>query len=387
MTTENQEIYDDQPDELYEEPMTENYDDIPETEQEEPIQPVRKKRRKRGKGLIIFLVIFALAVGSLTACYFIQRQKPIKTVETFLTYVKNMNFPGMESLLQSNDLTALDDADITNGAYSAFFQSINEKMSFEITHTDFNIQNGTANITAKIRYIDGSEIYKETITEFLRQIVATAFSGTELSEEETQQKLAAILQEKSAAVEDIFTEAEIVYPVIEANGQWRIVALDDSTVKIMSANFKNVQDEINQSLVEMETGAVSSAPTAGEGDSINMDNDKFTLRYTQHKVANDFAGEPCLLVYYDYTNKGTSASSAMVDVSLQAYQNGQACGAAIPESNEAALDQFMSEIEPGQTVNVCQAFDLIDMSDVTLECGEAFSFGGGNTASQILKLQ
>ena len=361
--------------------------DIQEMYQDEAIP---KKRKKRGKGLIIFLLIFVLIVGGAGAYYYVQRQKPIKTVETFLTYVQNMNFTGMESLLQSNDLTALDDADITNGAYSAFFQSINEKMTFEITHTDFEIQNGTANVTVKISYIDGTEVYKETITDFIRQIVGAAFSGEELSEEETQQLLASMLQEKSDSVEDVFTVTEIVYPVIEANGEWKIVALDDMTVKIMSANFKNVQDEINESLIEMETGETTvsdTAPTAVEGDKIDMDNEKFTIRYTQHKVANDFAGEPCLLVYYDYTNKGTSASSAMVDVNLQAYQNGQACGAAIPESNEAAIDQYMAEIEPGQTVNVCQVFALTGTSDVTLECGEAFSFGGGNTTSQILKLQ
>ena len=61
---------------------------------------------------------------------------------------------------------------------------------------NFSLANGTATVTAKIKYIDGSDIYKETITEFLKQIVSTAFSGQELTEEQTQQKLAALLEEK-----------------------------------------------------------------------------------------------------------------------------------------------------------------------------------------------
>ena len=97
-------------------------------------------------------------------------------------------------------MSALDNADITNEAYHAFFQGVNQKMTYEIKKTDFSLANGTATVTAKIKYIDGSDIYKETITEFLKQIVSTAFSGQELTEEQTQQKLAALLEEKSATV-------------------------------------------------------------------------------------------------------------------------------------------------------------------------------------------
>ena len=39
-------------------------------------------------------------------------------------------------------------------------------MDYDIAGTDFDILNGTANITAHIRYIDGSDIYRDTITEF-----------------------------------------------------------------------------------------------------------------------------------------------------------------------------------------------------------------------------
>ena len=76
----------------------------------------------------------------------------------------------------------------------------------------------------------------------------------------------------------------------------------------------------------------------------------------------------------------------MVDVSLQAYQNGQVLSAAIPEGDDEAIDQFMTEVQPGQAVTVCQAFSLIDESDVTLQAGEAFSLGGGTVTTQILQL-
>lgn len=232
--------------------------------------PVRKKKKK--KGLIIFLVILVLVIAGGAGYYFYERQKPIETTKDFLENMRAMNFDGMKALLQSNDMSALDDADITSNAYTSFFKKINEKMSYKITKTSFQIQNGTASVTAHIRYIDGADIYKETITEFLKQIVSTAFSGSTLTEEETEQKLASLLDEKSSTVEDKFTETDITYPVIESDGKWKIVALDADTVRVMSANFTNVQDEIDQSLADLNNpDATVENTTPSSTTSIDME--------------------------------------------------------------------------------------------------------------------
>ena len=52
-----------------------------------------------------------------------------------------------------------------------------------------------------------------------------------------------------------------------------------------------------------------------------------------------------------------------------------------------AVDAFMKEIQPGETVNVCQAFSLNDMSPVTLHASDAFGLDTGITAAQTLNLQ
>ena len=173
-----------------------------------------KKNKKSHAGLIVILVILVLAVAGGTAFYLYQRQQPKKTAEQFLDSMQKMDFTTMESLLQSSDLSALDNADIRNAAYTDFFTAINQKMTYKITGNRFDIQNGTASVTAHITYVDGTNIYKETITEFLRQIVASAYSGAQLSEEETQEKLASILNEKAKSSEkDEFSEADIIYPL------------------------------------------------------------------------------------------------------------------------------------------------------------------------------
>lgn len=349
-----------------------------------------KKNKKGHAGLIIFILILVLAIGGGAGFYFYQRQQPRKAVEQFLDSMQNMDFTTMESMIQSSDLSALDNADIRNTAYTDFFSEINKKMTYKITKNRFDIQNGTASVTAHITYINGTNIYKATITEFLRQIVSNAYAGNQLSEDETQETLASILNEQAKKVEkDEFSEADITYPLIKTNSGWKIVSLDDETVKIMSANFKSVEDEINNSLnnTDSEDSSSSSAPEASADDTLNLTTDKFTIKYTKHVITKDFAGNPCIMVYYDYTNNESTASSAMVDVSLKAYQHGEACEAAIPENNDDAIDHFTAEIQPGQTVNVCQAFTLTDESDVTVQAQEAFSFDEDAVAKQILKVK
>lgn len=261
-------------------------------------------------------------------------------------------------------------------------------MSYKITKTSFHIQNGTASVTAHIRYLDGADIYKETITEFLKQIVSTAFSGSTLTEEETEQKLAALLEEKSSTVEDKFTETDITYPVIEADGQWKIVALDADTVRVMSANFTNVQDEIDQSLAGLNNpDAAAESATPSSTTSIDMENDHFTLKLTQFRIAQEIDDSNCLMLYCDYTNNSSSTSSALVDVQLSASQNGEKLSPAVPKEDDPAINNYIAEVEPGNTVTICYAFSLNDKSDVTLEASEAFAFGDGNVTSQTIKLQ
>lgn len=358
---------------------------------DEPVSSGRKRKKKKHTGLIVFLLVLILAAGGAVGYYMYLRTQPQEAVEEYLSAVQRLDFTAMEGMLQSNDLSALDDADLRNEAYTEFFKSINEKMTFKIIRNDFSLNNGTARITARIQYIDGTEIYKETVIEFLRQIASKALSGESPTQEDAQTQLASILCEKVKTTTPVYSETDILYPVIKTDNTWKIVSLDDATVKLMSANVKNIENEINQTLdgsaQNTSDDPAASGTDGSQTDSIDMTTTNFQIRYTRHQTTNDYAGNPCLLVYYDYTNLSSVPSSAMVDVSLSAYQNDTVLSAAIPDTNDDALDHYMAEIQPGETVSVCQAFSLNDTSDVTLVAGEGLSFGGGATTSQVLKLQ
>ncbi len=361
--------------------------------------PRRKKKSK--KPLIICLVILLIAaVAGGVAWYLNERHKPVEATEKFLTGMQNMDFTTMENLLQSHDLSALDDADIRDSAYTDFFTTVNKKMTYKITKNKFDIQNGTAKVTVHMKYIDGTNIYAATIQEYTRKVAVAAYAGKTMTQDDIQEMLASLLTENASTADEKYSDIDITYPLIKIGDEWKIVSLDDTTVKVMCANFKNVKDEISSQLNDDSSDSSSdasadstepsdtsdSAQTAGS--SIDITTDKFSVRFKQFAVSKDYGGNPCLMIYYDYTNSGDSQSSAFVDFTLQASQNGESLEGTYPEANDTAVDNYMNTIDPGKTVTVCQVFLLKDTtSDVTLQGKETLNVSGGQTTSQVLKLQ
>jgi len=361
--------------------------------------PRRKKKSKKPLIICLIILLIAAAAGGV-AWYLNERHKPVEATEKFLTGMQNMDFTTMENLLQSHDLSALDDADIRDSAYTDFFTTINKKMTYKITKNKFDIQNGTAKVTVHMKYIDGTNIYAATIQEYTRKVAVAAYAGKTMTQDDIQEMLASLLTENASTADEKYSDIDITYPLIKIGDEWKIVSLDDTTVKVMCANFKNVKDEISSQLNDDSSDSSSdasadstepsdtsdSAQTAGS--SIDITTDKFSVRFKQFAVSKDYGGNSCLMIYYDYTNSGDSQSSAFVDFTLQASQNGESLEGTYPEANDTAVDNYMNTIDPGKTVTVCQVFLLKDTtSDVTLQGKETLNVSGGQTTSQVLKLQ
>lgn len=385
MNTDNNDFYDD---DLSRSLISNDFED----------EPPRRKKKSKKPLVICLIILLAAAIAGGIAWYMIQRHKPVEATEKFLTGMQTMDFTTMENLLQSHDLSALDDADIRDSAYTEFFTTVNKKMTYKITRNKFDIQNGTAKVTVHIKYIDVTNIYAATIQEYTRKVAVAAYAGKEMTQNDIQEMLASLLAENASTADEKYSDIDITYPLIKIGDEWKIVSLDDTTVKVMCANFKNVKDEISSQLTEDSTdsssdSAVQSSDSAADpaqstGSSIDITTDKFSVRFKQFAISNDYGGNPCLMIYYDYTNSGDSQSSAFVDFTLQASQNGEALEGTYPESSDDAVDNYMNTIDPGKTITVCQVFLLKDTSsDVTLQGKETLNVSGGQTTSQVLKLK
>ena len=338
--------------------------------------------------LIILAVVFV--GGILTFVYIRERKLPADVVERFLECARDLDFEGMASYVQSSDLTVLDDWDIRNEVFRDFFKGVCRKLDYSILRSNVNLNNDTAKVSVHLKYPDETEPFKKTIEEFLRVEDSRAVVGERLSEE-AEKRLAGILMEKAAAAEDSFAEMDVTYPLIKADGEWKIVSLEKDTVRAMSANLRELTEEAVRGLAgtekekeEASEGAAFELPV--DERTMDIDCAQFTIKYHSHRVTEDSNGKPCLMLYYEYTNNGVDVSSARTDAKITAYQHGRRCPFAVPAEKDSALDLYMEEIQPLETALVCQAFSLADDSDVTIQAEPAIGRLYDILTTQVLQI-
>lgn len=116
---------------------------------------------------------------------------------------------------------------------------------------------------------------------------------------------------------------------------------------------------------------------------IDFEADSFKITYTKHETTEDYEGNPCLIYYFNYTNNGEEASSAMVDTYIQCFQNGIECESAFLTDDNEGINNCMKDIQPGTTLEVAYAYELSDMSEVTLEASDYASFDDEKDVQKI----
>ena len=116
--------------------------------------------------------------------------------------------------------------------------------------------------------------------------------------------------------------------------------------------------EGDSELIDQGSGDVASAAPSG---SVDVDNDKFTLKCTNVTVKLDTDGNPAALIYFSFKNK-TSEQKALADVfPISVTQNGEPCDtfAAMEEYPEEYYNKDM-QISDGSELNCAYAVSLKD---------------------------
>lgn len=135
-----------------------------------------------------------------------------------------------------------------------------------------------------------------------------------------------------------------------------------------------------------EQQQVVPEPQQTDSGTINFNGSGYNVTYVRHETGTDYEGNPCLYYYYTFTNNGEENTSAAVVSYVQCFQNGVQCQTAITTDNNDSINNYMMEVQPGGSLEVCQAFELTDTSDVTVEVSDLISLSNDKD-TQIIKLQ
>lgn len=120
------------------------------------------------------------------------------------------------------------------------------------------------------------------------------------------------------------------------------------------------------------SSASSDAAEVTPASSTEQASAKYDVSIDDCQVTTDYSGKPAIIVTYTWTNNSEKATSFMVAIDAATFQNGVELGTAI--ASDLDSQAYMSEIKPGATTTVQQAYLLNDQSDVTVECSELISF-------------
>ena len=134
-----------------------------------------------------------------------------------------------------------------------------------------------------------------------------------------------------------------------------------------------------------DDAAVDEADSEDDG-IINFDGEGYNVTYVKHETGTDYEGNPCLYYYYTLTNNGEENTSAAVASYIQCFQNGVQCQSAITTESNDSINNYMMDVQPGGSIEVCQVFSLSDTSDVTIEASELISFDDTKD-TQIITLE
>lgn len=132
--------------------------------------------------------------------------------------------------------------------------------------------------------------------------------------------------------------------------------------------------ELQESYHELETKYNALLPNGNadvalSDEDFGLDNSLCVAKFLRYDVTEDDTGNAALVLYFSYTNKSRTSTTAECSFYPQAFQNGIECEwAYVPGVKE--LENCYTNIQTGTTIDVAFACILTDMSNVTVELND-----------------
>lgn len=136
--------------------------------------------------------------------------------------------------------------------------------------------------------------------------------------------------------------------------------------------------------------AASSTASVAEGasETVAAEQDEGSAAYGVTidgcRVTEDYAGEAVAVVTYTFTNNSEDATSFVVALHPEVFQNGVELNTAVGSNWDS--ETYLSDVKPGSSTTVEIGYQLGDMSDITVEVSELLDFDGTLLAEQTFSL-
>ena len=181
-------------------------------------------------------------------------EKPDKVVTTFCEALKNFDseaasacmVPGGDGLELELSQTEQED----NASAEQMLDYMKQQAS-QITYTigETTVNGDHASVPVTFAYVDASLVVQETLSDYIGQAFALAFSGA--GDEEMENLFIRIFSEKLSSVETEMATEEVNFPCEKVDGAWKISSLsdedEDTLVQVMTCNIAGAMESIGDS--------------------------------------------------------------------------------------------------------------------------------------------
>jgi hypothetical protein len=190
------------------------------------------------------IAVSMLSLALLAGC---SGAKPESTVEEFFTAGQQLDTEAMAATILSTneeEVTETEELllDDSNEYLVEYFKTNAEKMTYEVTGSE--VDGDKAVVTINAKYVDGAPLIKATISSAFMKMLPLAFSGTEMTEEETNQMFADTMKEQAEIVSETFKEATLKIDLVKEDNEWYITEITDEMMDVVMSGFMSLSTEL-----------------------------------------------------------------------------------------------------------------------------------------------
>lgn len=198
------------------------------------------------KKIFLLMTLMLLSI-SLIGC---AMDKPENAVDRFFTAAKTFDSEKMNAALMVNDSSINEAASsLVDGSYYKFQIHFLDYLKSNASKVEYTVKETTVDgdkavVTVDVRYIDASSMVRGTIGDVFRELLANAFSGVELTEEQTGKMFTDALASHISSDEQATVEKTLTINCVKSDNKWYVSELNADIMDVFLSNFMSVGEDM-----------------------------------------------------------------------------------------------------------------------------------------------
>lgn len=249
---------------------------------------------------------------SFVACQ--DASKPEDTIKGYFEAGKSLDTAKMNSFVNSKNVSSessksstssdSEEADLTKYCMD-YLKGNAQKVTYNIKSSD--TKDTAATVTVDCKYVDGSAILRDSISDYAVKAIGEAFSGTQNSSNSSKE-IAKIMTDKMKTAKEIYTTKTIKISCVKISNKWYIDKVNDDLADVFLSNFVSTGNEISKSF-DSNSSSSSGSQSKSPKDKLSEISDFMTTDIWNKGL--------CDISSYITTGKSATGDSLDIDFTLQ----------------------------------------------------------------------